>query len=103
MSIACYSQEAGWPTLLRFGFVFEYLDLSSNNFSVSIPKGIGKLPRLQVLNLCCNLLNETIPTFLGNLSSLEQLLLAYNYLFSLGVIPPHLGYLSKLQNLWVPK
>lgn len=80
----------------------EYLDLSSNNFSGSIPKGIGKLPRLRVLNLCCNLLNETIPTFLGNLSNLEQLLLAYNYLFAPGVIPPQLGYLSKLQNLWVP-
>lgn len=77
----------------------EYLDLSSNNFSGSIPAGIGKLPRLQVLNLCCNLLNETIPTFLGNLSNLQQLLLAYNP-FAPGVIPPELGKLAKLQNLW---
>jgi len=79
----------------------ENLDLSSNNFSGSIPAGIGKLPRLQVLNLANNLLNETIPTFLGNLSNLQELLLAYNP-FAPGVIPPQLGKLAKLKNLWAP-
>ncbi|XP_057821446.2 receptor-like protein kinase HSL1 [Cryptomeria japonica] len=78
----------------------QYLDLSSNNFSGIIPPGFGNLPKLQVLSLHANLLNSTVPAYLGNLTSLVQLNLAWNPTIT-GTLPPELGNLINLENLWV--
>jgi EIX receptor 1/2 len=55
-----------------------YLDLSFNNFSI-LPKFIGSFTKLQYLNLSCNRISGTIPPQLGNLSSLISLDLSENY------------------------
>jgi EIX receptor 1/2 len=70
-----------------------YLDLSSNQFSI-LPNFVGSLTKLQYLNLSINGISGTIPPQLGNLSSLISLDLSHNS-FS-GTIPPQLGNLSSL-------
>ncbi|XP_039053349.1 receptor-like protein 9DC3 [Hibiscus syriacus] len=83
---------------------FEYLltiwmaiDFSSNQFIGEIPKTIGELHSLIVLNLSHNCLTGPIPTSLGDLSELESLDLSSNKLH--GRIPTeftNLGFLEVL-------
>lgn len=77
------------------------LDLSQNNFSGEIPASFGRFPKLQVLNLFANLLNGTLPGFLTNLTELREFNLAYNP-FAPSRLPPDLGKMTKLTNLWLP-
>lgn len=79
----------------------EVLDLSSNNFTGNIPVSFGRFPALRVLCLNTNLLSGSIPSFLGNLSELTRFELAYNP-FKPGPLPPEIGNLTKLENLWLP-
>ena len=62
-----------------------------------LPAGIGRLARLEYLNMTGAGLTGPIPPELGDLSELRSLLLAGNYLF--GEIPAELGNLSKLETL----
>ncbi|KAL7218685.1 hypothetical protein ACSBR2_011868 [Camellia fascicularis] len=60
--------------------IFTAIDLSSNKFEGVIPKFIGNLKGLQVLNISNNGLNGGIPSCLGNLTNLESLDLSQNKL-----------------------
>ena len=72
-----------------------YLDLSDNSFPI-LPKFIGSLTKLQYLNLSINYFSGTIPPQLGNLSNLISLDIGWNYM----IIEDHnLDWLSHLSSL----
>ncbi|KAM4075277.1 hypothetical protein ACB094_10G157200 [Castanea mollissima] len=71
-----------------------YLNLSINQFCGKIPPEIGLLTNLKVLRLGMNKLDGSIPQEIGQLRSLNVLALQSNYLD--GPIPPSLGNLSNL-------
>jgi EIX receptor 1/2 len=73
-----------------------YLDLSCNNFSI-LPEFIGSLTKLQYLNLSYNSFSGTIPQRFENLSSLISLDLSWNHY---GLIEDHnLDWLFNLSSL----
>ncbi|XP_037475505.1 probable LRR receptor-like serine/threonine-protein kinase At3g47570 isoform X1 [Triticum dicoccoides] len=72
------------------------VDLRSNALSGPIPH-FQKMGALQFLSLTGNLLSGTVPASLGNVSSLRSLLLAQNIL--IGSIPETLGQISNLTTL----
>ncbi|GKV15125.1 hypothetical protein SLEP1_g25927 [Rubroshorea leprosula] len=67
-------------TLNRVLLIFTTIDFSSNRFHGPIPKELGELKSLRLLNLSHNNLTGQIPTSLGNLSKLESLDLSSNRL-----------------------
>ncbi|CAL5372650.1 unnamed protein product [Camellia sinensis] len=77
------------------------LDLSTNYFNGDIPASFGRFSALKVLSLFNNALGGLIPDFLTNLTELTRFELAYNY-FKPGPLPPAIGNLRKLENLWIP-
>ncbi|XP_057789527.1 receptor-like protein 9DC3 [Salvia miltiorrhiza] len=83
--------------LKRLLKTFTTIDLSSNNFSGSIPDSIGNLNSLRYLNLSHNNLMGHIPASLGNISVLESLDLSSNKLD--GGIPSELTSLTFLEKL----
>ncbi|XP_057785005.1 receptor-like protein 19 [Salvia miltiorrhiza] len=83
--------------LKRLLKTFTTIDLSSNNFSGSIPDSIGNLNSLRYLNLSHNNLMGHIPASLGNISVLESLDLSSNKLD--GRIPSELTRLTFLAKL----
>ncbi|XP_057797972.1 receptor like protein 22-like [Salvia miltiorrhiza] len=83
--------------LTRLLEAFTTIDLSSNNFSGSIPDSIGNLNSLRYLNLSHNNLMGHIPASLGNISVLESLDLSSNKLD--GRIPSELTRLTFLAKL----
>ncbi|XP_027922887.1 receptor-like protein EIX2 [Vigna unguiculata] len=67
--------------------VFQYLDLSLNNFTGTLPKSIGLLSELLMLSLDGNHLEgDVTESHLSNFSKLEELSLSNNYL-SLKLVP----------------
>ncbi|KAL0917925.1 hypothetical protein M5K25_013034 [Dendrobium thyrsiflorum] len=74
-----------------------FLDLSYNELEGPIPKEIGKLYYLSVLNLGHNHLSTVIPPELGNLHSLGVLDLSHNALE--GPIPSSFSSLSMLSDI----
>uniref|UniRef100_A0A1D1YJL0 non-specific serine/threonine protein kinase n=1 Tax=Anthurium amnicola TaxID=1678845 RepID=A0A1D1YJL0_9ARAE len=88
------------PSALASLPLLRHLDLSSNNFSGAIPAAFGRFPRLENLSLFSNLLSGAVPGFLGQVASLQRLDLAYNP-FSPARIPPEIGNLASLRNLWL--
>ena len=62
-----------------------------------LPPDIGRLVKLETLNLRSTSLTGHIPPELGDLTELRYLDLRSNYLF--GEIPPELGNLAKLEHL----
>jgi EIX receptor 1/2 len=74
-----------------------YLDLSSNEFSI-LPEFIGSLTELQYLNLSFNAISGTIPWQLGNLSRLVSLDLSWNYNDRV-LEDPNLDWLYNLSSL----
>ncbi|GER37943.1 verticillium wilt disease resistance protein [Striga asiatica] len=80
--------------LVKILKVFTAIDFSCNNFSGEIPKTIGDLTSLYVLNLSHNSLTGNIPSSVGNLSQLGSLDLSVNRLT--GEIPNELAGLNFL-------
>ncbi|XP_062151716.1 receptor-like protein 6 [Alnus glutinosa] len=75
--------------------LFTAIDFSNNKFVGEIPKSIGNLKRVQLLNLSNNYLTGHIPSSLGNLTELETLDLSQNKLS--GEIPQQLTQLTFLE------
>ncbi|KAK6934511.1 Leucine-rich repeat [Dillenia turbinata] len=73
---------------------FKAIDFSNNRLKCEIPKAIGNLEGLHVLNLSSNSFMGGIPMSLGNISALESLDLSRNNLS--GEIPPQLTSLTFL-------
>lgn len=71
-----------------------YLDISTNNFSGSIPATIGELSNLFYFNLTKNRFTGTIPGGLGRISPLQSLDMSSNLLT--GAIPSDFASLSML-------
>ncbi|GLU15786.1 hypothetical protein SLE2022_322520 [Rubroshorea leprosula] len=83
--------------LNRVLLIFTTIDFSSNRFHGPIPKELGELNSLRLLNLSHNNLTSQIPTSLGKLSKLESLDLSSNRLE--GRIPQQLTNLTFLSFL----
>ncbi|XP_047952631.1 receptor-like protein 9DC3 [Salvia hispanica] len=83
--------------LKRLLYIFTTIDLSSNNFSGSIPPSIGDLKSLKYLNLSHNILTGHIPSSLGGMSELESLDLSSNKLD--GKIPREFASMTFLAKL----
>ncbi|XP_060182473.1 MDIS1-interacting receptor like kinase 2-like [Lycium barbarum] len=85
-------------TLYDFPFssllFLEYIDLSKNQLSGTIPPEIGKLTNLVYLDLSINKISGTIPPQIGALTKLE---VARNNIS--GSIPPEIGNISRLERL----
>ncbi|XP_050369366.1 receptor-like protein 35 [Argentina anserina] len=77
--------------------IFTLIDFSFNNLSGSIPKEIGEMKALIVLNLSGNAFTGEIPSSCGNMRSLESLDLSQNRLS--GHIPQQLATLNFLSVL----
>ena len=73
---------------------FVAIDLSGNKFEGEIPKIVGNLKALHMLNLSNNVLIGFIPSSLATLTNLESLDLSQNML--VGEIPPQLVELTFL-------
>ena len=73
---------------------FVAIDLSGNRFEGEIPKIVGNLKALRMLNLSNNVLTGSIPSSLVNLKNLESLDLSQNML--VGEIPSQLVELTFL-------
>ncbi|XP_048129453.1 probable LRR receptor-like serine/threonine-protein kinase At3g47570 [Rhodamnia argentea] len=83
----------------NFSATFELLTLFQNLISGEIPREIGNLVNLQVLQMQDNLLSGPIPSDLGNTSNLVILILSGNNLS--GVIPSPLQNLQSLLYLYL--
>ncbi|KAK4573609.1 hypothetical protein RGQ29_031527 [Quercus rubra] len=79
---------------LKIQDFFMAIDLSSNKFVGEIPKNLGNLNALHMLNLSNNILTSFIPSSLATLTNLESLDLSQNML--VGEIPPQLAELTFL-------
>ena len=73
----------------------EVLDLSHNLYRWHIPPALGNLKKLRVLSLNHNRLTGTIPKEIGNLKELKTLDLSYNRLY--GEVPESLSNLTRLE------
>ncbi|KAF3442378.1 hypothetical protein FNV43_RR16294 [Rhamnella rubrinervis] len=83
--------------LVTITTIFTSIDLSNNRFDGEIPRSIGNLQSLHVLNLSSNSFAGLIPSSFGNLKELESLDLSKNKLS--GRIPEELGKLTFLEYL----
>nr|XP_048319540.1 receptor like protein 27-like [Ziziphus jujuba var. spinosa] len=83
--------------LVKILTLFTSIDFSNNHFQGPIPKELGQLQSLFLLNLSQNALTGEIPTSLGNLRQLESLDFSSNNL--IGNIPIELAYLNFLSFL----
>jgi len=79
--------------LVRILKIYTALDFSENKFEGEIPRSIGLLKELHILNLSSNGFSH-IPSSMGNLRELESLDVSRNKLS--GEIPQELGNLSYL-------
>ncbi|ERM94316.1 probable inactive receptor kinase At5g10020 isoform X1 [Amborella trichopoda] len=87
------SASIGMPSHLSL----EFLDLSNNLLSGSLPPDIGKMDRLKLLNLGHNSLSGEMPIEISGLTSLEYLDLSFNHFK--GSIPQELPLSVKTLNV----
>ncbi|KAI5663317.1 hypothetical protein M9H77_22640 [Catharanthus roseus] len=83
--------------LVKILTIFTSIDLSCNKFQGGIPREIGQLNALYILNVSNNALTGPIPSSIGNLEDLESLDLSQNKLT--GSIPQELAGLTFLSYL----
>ncbi|CAN6576104.1 unnamed protein product [Malus baccata var. baccata] len=83
--------------LVKILTIFTSIDFSCNNLSGPIPKEMGELKSLYLLNLSSNAFTGEIPSSFGNMRQLESLDLSQNKLS--GKIPPQLAKLNFLSFL----
>ncbi|KAM5560484.1 receptor-like protein 53 [Rosa sericea] len=83
--------------LVKILNIYTSVDFSCNKFSGSIPKEMGGLVSLYVLNLSSNTLTGEIPSSLANLKQLESLDLSKNNLS--GQIPEEFAKLNFLSSV----
>ncbi|XP_058111257.1 receptor-like protein 33 [Magnolia sinica] len=83
--------------LVKIMTIFTSVDLSNNHFEGEVPKVIGDLKLLHILNLSRNGLTGPIPASLGNFTQLESFDLSQNNLS--GEIPQQLSNLTFLSVL----
>ncbi|KAH0942422.1 hypothetical protein HID58_002059 [Brassica napus] len=74
--------------------IYKSIDVSGNRFQGEIPKSIGLLKEMIVLNMSNNAFIGSIPPSLSNLTNLQSLDLSRNRLS--GKLPPELGKLTFL-------
>lgn len=74
--------------------------LNYNNLTGQIPPEIGNLSELIRIDLGSNPLSGGIPNELGNLMQLQVLRMGGNYMMG-GTLPPSLGNLSQLREIWI--
>ncbi|THU71879.1 hypothetical protein C4D60_Mb04t06160 [Musa balbisiana] len=85
---------------------WHYLDLSSNSLTGNIPRGMGSLCNLEYIDLSDNNVAGELADFIDGLSNcspplrLSSLHVSNNNLS--GIIPPSLGQLSELSELYLP-
>ncbi|CAB4289495.1 unnamed protein product [Prunus armeniaca] len=84
-------------TLVKILSIFTLIDFSCNNLSGPIPKEMGELKSLHILNLSRNAFTGEIPSSFVNMGALECLDLSQNKLS--GHIPQELGKLTFLSFL----
>ncbi|XP_056685890.1 uncharacterized protein [Spinacia oleracea] len=75
----------------------EFLNLSKNTLTGSIPSNVGELRAMNVLDLSENKLNGSIPTEIGKATSLQELILEKNFIEE--IIPPSIEHCSSLSVL----
>ncbi|KAL6141579.1 hypothetical protein ACLB2K_059867 [Fragaria x ananassa] len=83
--------------LVKILTIFTLIDFSSNNFSGMIPKEIGEMKALYVLNLSGNAFTGEIPSSFGDMRTIESLDLSQNRLS--GHIPQQFANLNFLSFL----
>ncbi|KAK1412428.1 hypothetical protein QVD17_33673 [Tagetes erecta] len=83
--------------LVKILTIFTSIDISNNQFSGEIPRTIGQLKALYILNVSHNNFTGSIPASLGNLSQLESLDMSSNKLT--GEIPYTLANLTFLSRV----
>ncbi|PHT41197.1 hypothetical protein CQW23_20051 [Capsicum baccatum] len=91
VTLVMKNQEIEFTRILK---IFTTFDLSRNKFEGEIPKFIGNLNSLRLLNLSRNNLSGHIPVEMKNMSALEALDLSFNQLT--GKIPVELAILTFL-------
>ncbi|GMP85948.1 hypothetical protein CsSME_00038919 [Camellia sinensis var. sinensis] len=80
--------------LVKILTIFTSIDISNNNFEGVIPKTVGSLKSIYVLNASHNALTGPIPSSIGNLTQFGSLDLSHNKLS--GSIPVQLASLTFL-------
>ncbi|KAM5559157.1 receptor-like protein 33 [Rosa sericea] len=83
--------------LVKILTIFTLIDFSANKFNGAIPKEMGQLRSLIVLNLSSNAFTGEIPSSFGNMRTIESLDLSQNHLS--GQIPPQFANLNFLSYL----
>eukprot|EP00267_Zea_mays_P039164 XP_008677922.1 nuclear pore complex protein NUP107 isoform X1 [Zea mays] len=81
----------------NLSYELEALLMGGNQITGTVPSGIGRLQKLQILDLSDNLFTGAVPSSIGKLSSLDSLVLFSNKFD--GEIPSSLGNLTKLTEL----
>ena len=89
--------ECDWFGVACLSGTVTQLILYSNSLNGSIPREIGNLTGLTILNLSNNTLSGIIPSEIGNLTSLTYLSFFTNSIT--GAIPREIGNLTKLTTL----
>jgi len=79
--------------------VLEYLDISENFLSGSLPATLDKLTTLKHLDISSNRFDEPIAADYRSLTNLKTLLMTENTLIGPAPIPGWLAYLSNLEHL----
>jgi hypothetical protein len=76
---------------------FVFLGLPNNNLSVSIPRELTLLTKLEVINLRDNSVSGSIPDGIGSLANVHSLYLGGNRMQ--GSFPSELGFMSQLTRI----